>query len=318
MSNEIVDIVVFGATAVTGKHTVRYLLSHRERSTFTFAIAGRSSNKLSALRAELSIPDCVPTIVADSFDADSIAAMVAKAKVVINLAGPYNVFNARGIVAECVKQGKAYTDLTGESGFYKKVIDEFHDQAKQNGVPIVMSCGFDSTPSDMGTFLAVQHLKSQAPASRITDVTTAVRISSTIGKGTLMSGVDMVTQSKRENEDTTWQLKSVRPDEFSPIDSKRPMPWGPVIKAPHGTRAGALAFFPLACHNHRVVSRTWGLLETELKGNKEAYGDAFQYAEGIVMPNATVAAIVTIFVKTFLLFQIWFPPVRRMQNSSKM
>ena len=82
------DIVLFGATGFIGQLVARYLAKHPERSRFSWAIAGRNPDKLSALRTSLA--DAAPEIiVADTSDRPSIDAMVSKARVVVTTAGPY-------------------------------------------------------------------------------------------------------------------------------------------------------------------------------------------------------------------------------------
>lgn len=39
------------------------------------------------------------------------------------------------------------------------MIQTYHEQAAEKGVFIVPSCGFDSVPSDIGSFLAAETLK---------------------------------------------------------------------------------------------------------------------------------------------------------------
>lgn len=40
-----------------------------------------------------------------------------------------------------------------------RLIETYHDKAAQKGVRIVPCCGFDSIPSDIGTFLVASHIK---------------------------------------------------------------------------------------------------------------------------------------------------------------
>lgn len=40
-------------------------------------------------------------------------------------------------------------------------MDKYHDEAAAKGVRIVPCCGYDSIPSDMGTFFVVDHIKRQ-------------------------------------------------------------------------------------------------------------------------------------------------------------
>ena len=40
----------------------------------------------------------------------------------------------------------------------RRIVDKYHEAAKEKGVRIVHCCGFDSIPSDLGTCLVVDHL----------------------------------------------------------------------------------------------------------------------------------------------------------------
>src|SRR5699024_6485819 len=58
---------------------------------------------------------------------------------------------------------------TGEVHWVKRMMDRYQTTAQQTGARLVPSCGFDSVPSDMGSFyLQLQSLKQHgAPAQHI-------------------------------------------------------------------------------------------------------------------------------------------------------
>lgn len=49
----------------------------------------------------------------------------------------------------------------GEPWFIRRIIDKYHDEAATKGVRIVPCCGYDSIPSDLGTWFVVDHVKKQ-------------------------------------------------------------------------------------------------------------------------------------------------------------
>lgn len=49
--------------------------------------------------------------------------------------------------------------LLGETTWIRRTIREFDAKAKESGVRIINCCGFDSIPSDLGTFLVADHIK---------------------------------------------------------------------------------------------------------------------------------------------------------------
>src|SRR4029077_9241614 len=95
------------------------------------------------------------TLVADVADAASLAAMAARARVVLNLVGPYTLYG-RPVIEACVAGGAHYADLTGELPFVRKIIDEFDRSATAAGVKIVQVCGFEALPPDLAIVLAAE------------------------------------------------------------------------------------------------------------------------------------------------------------------
>lgn len=152
------DVVLFGATGFAGKLVAEYLASHPDRSGFSWAIAGRSREKLTALRGRLlgAAPEIV---VADTADRPSIDAMVSKARVVLTTAGPYSEYGGDVVVEACARQGRHYADLSGEYWFQRAMIDQFHEEAQRTGAKIVHAAGVDSIPSDLGTQLAIEQVE---------------------------------------------------------------------------------------------------------------------------------------------------------------
>ena len=71
MSNEReLGIVVYGATGYTGKLVAEYLnKQYGVNGSVSWAIAGRSLEKLEAVRDELALPAELPLLVADASDA---------------------------------------------------------------------------------------------------------------------------------------------------------------------------------------------------------------------------------------------------------
>ncbi len=152
------DIVLYGATGFVEQLVAEYLARHPERSSFSWAIAGRNPDKLGALRTSLA-DAAVEIIVAETSDSAAIDAMVAKARVVLTTAGPYFEYGGGAVVEACAKQGRHYADLSGEYWFQRAMIDRFHEEAERTGAKIVLAAGVDSVPSDLGTQFAVEQLE---------------------------------------------------------------------------------------------------------------------------------------------------------------
>ena len=146
------DVILYGAAGFTGRQTVAYFAEHAPVG-LRWAIAGRSRARLEIARAAAKLaPDAVEIIVADSADQQSVDAMVARTRVLLSTAGPFARYGSP-IVDACVRLGVHYADITGETPWIRAMIDAHHARAAANGTKIVVCCGFDSVPADLGTFL---------------------------------------------------------------------------------------------------------------------------------------------------------------------
>ncbi|MGW0183828.1 saccharopine dehydrogenase family protein, partial [Nocardia sp. NPDC003345] len=143
------DLVIFGATGFVGKLTALYLVNAAPAGA-RLALAGRSADKLAAVRDEIGAPDW-GLIVADTTDQESMDALAARTTAVITTVGPYLRYGMP-LVAACAQAGTHYADLTGEPLFIRDAIDAHHDEAARTGAKIVNSCGYDSVPSDLSVY----------------------------------------------------------------------------------------------------------------------------------------------------------------------
>ncbi len=159
------DLVVFGATGFTGKLAAEYLAARKDAS-LRWAIAGRSKAKLEEVkRALVAIdPACsaVEVIEARSDDPSSLAAMTAKARVVLTTVGPY-AEHGEPLVEACVKTETDYVDITGEPAFVDRMLARWHVRAEAARIRVVSCCGFDSIPHDLGAYYTVRKLPSDRP-----------------------------------------------------------------------------------------------------------------------------------------------------------
>lgn len=159
------DIIIYGATGYTGRLVAEYLAG---KSGVRWAMAGRSAEKLAAVRDEIGAPADTPLVVADAGDPATLDSMTKRTKVVLTTVGPYQLYGNE-LVAACVANGTDYADLCGEPAWMKAMIDQHHATAQTSGARIVFSAGFDSIPFDLG----VQALQAEcvkrfgAPAPRV-------------------------------------------------------------------------------------------------------------------------------------------------------
>lgn len=149
-------IVVYGATGYTGKLVAEYLgQQYGVNGAVPWALAGRSQEKLEAVRDELGLSSELPLVLADANDPESIASLARRAQVILTTVGPYQLYGT-DLVAACAAAGTDYVDLCGEPTWMKDMIGQHAQAATDSGARIVFSCGFDSIPFDLGTLFLQQ------------------------------------------------------------------------------------------------------------------------------------------------------------------
>ena len=262
------DIAVYGATGFVGRLTAEYLVRAAPEGV-SIALAGRSKDKLERLRSDLGVD--WPVIVADSSDRGALRALAESVEVVATTVGPYRKYGM-GLVEACADTGTAYADLTGETLFMRETIDRFHATAERNGARIVHNCGFDSIPSDIGTFLL-----HQAAGEELEDTTLVVRaMKGGPSGGTIDSMKGQIDEMRKEGS-----LRKVAADPYalSPDRAAEPDLGNeadiqlPVYDDALGMWLGP---FVMAGVNTRVVRRS-----NALQGH--AYGRRFRYREATGM-----------------------------------
>lgn len=154
------DVIIWGATGFTGRLVAEYYLQkYGVDKDLRWAMAGRSQGKLESVRKELG-DTSVPLVVANSHDKDSLDAMTKRTKVICTTVGPYALYGD-ALVESCVENGTDYCDLAGETQWIRRMIDQHHEKAQENGARIVHCCGFDSIPSDIGVFFLQEQAKAR-------------------------------------------------------------------------------------------------------------------------------------------------------------
>jgi short subunit dehydrogenase-like uncharacterized protein len=182
------DVILFGATGFTGKLVAEYLQRAGAAESLRWAIAGRSRDKLAALGL------AVPIIVGDALDAAAMRALAARTKVVCTTAGPFARVGSE-LVAACAEAGTHYCDLTGEVPWMRRMIDAHHERARASGARIVHTCGFDSIPSDLGTWATQQAFIARfgRPANAVTGLFGESR--GAISGGTVASAFEVMREA---------------------------------------------------------------------------------------------------------------------------
>ena len=256
-----IDIIIYGATGFTGQLCVKYFQSLETQAKW--AIAGRNQEKLRKV-AEENLAE-VEILIADSHDEVALDNLTLRAKVILSTAGPFHRYGSK-LVASCVKNNTHYVDITGENFWVKGLIENHHEEAARKGIRIIPSCGFDSIPSDLGTFFAAKALSQ--PIKRIESFhsyqggASGGTLETMFSMGELDLGDDLTDPFLLNPEDSySNKQKQLSSDKIG-IAKK------PEINAWSGP-------FIMATANTRVVRRTEALLALR----QESYGTDFTYQE---------------------------------------
>lgn len=270
------DLVVWGATGFTGQLVVEYLYNHYGvGGELNWAIAGRNRSKLEQLRGKHlgSIKkEQLPILLADSEDPKSLSDLVGRTRVLCTTVGPYAKYGTP-LVAACAAAGTDYCDLTGEVHWMTQVIPAYEEAARASGARIVHTCGFDSIPSDLGTwFLQQTMLETHGVA--------ASRVKARVGRnrgsasgGTIASMLNMMEEIKRDPS-----IRKTMADPYSLY------PQGTPPGEDGGDQIGPrydpdfeqwTSPFIMAAVNTRVVRRSNALLGFP-------WGEAFRYDESLL------------------------------------
>src|SRR3954463_16232063 len=198
MASSKFDIVVYGATGFTGRLVAEYLAAHyKGDGNLKWAMAGRSKDKLAAVRDAIGAPKDLPLIVADASDPASLKAMVDQTRSVITTVGPYLLYGNE-LLAACVAAGIDYFDLCGEPIWMRQKIEQHEAAAQKSGARIVFSCGYDSLPFELGVFCAQKEAKKAfgAPAARVKG--RVRKMSGTLSGGTAASMRAIIEATMRD------------------------------------------------------------------------------------------------------------------------
>ena len=265
------DIVLFGATGFTGRLVAGHLARTHLASGLRLALAGRDRGKLERIRdevaAETPAARALPILVADAHDAAALDAVAKKTRVVATTVGPYAKYG-EALVAACAKNGTHYCDLTGEVTFVRRMIDRHHDEAAKTGARIVHTCGYDSIPSDLGTWLVARAYRDRfgAPPTHLEHAAGESRGGAS--GGTVASMLVLMEEAQRDRA-----VRRLLADPYALVPGPRPGQDGADQMGVRYDRDLAMWTGPfiMAAINARVVRRTAYLLERE---GKEAYGGA--------------------------------------------
>jgi short subunit dehydrogenase-like uncharacterized protein len=283
LSERDLDVVVFGATGVTGRQVAKYLTERTAGEGTRWAAAGRDPAKIEQVLGEIGVT-APETIVANLNDPASLAAMASRARVVLNLCGPYTL-HGRPVIEACVANGAHYVDLTGEIPFVRQMIDAYDARAREAGVKVVEVCGFEALPSDLAVLLAAETARERWDEELAeADVEVSIkgppglpRPSDMISGGTLQS---LAAATGGENASAVADPAALITDPTRAAEVRRR---SPITVAPRRGLQGAVIapMAPAAFINPAVIQLTAALVAAERDGHAEP----FRYREGMALPG---------------------------------
>ena len=285
-------IVIFGATGFTGELCAKFM--SEKYSDIPIAIAGRNLEKLEKIKNKHGLP--FPIIVADAFDVSALEKMCKDTEVVLSTAGPYHKYGS-DLLGACVKNGCHYVDITGESFWIKDMIEKHHKEASNKGVRIINACGFDSAPSDLGVFYAVNQVAGSVKSVQCFQAWKGEASGGTME--TMFSSMDAKLAKGGLGKFSLNPKNSISENQKKKTSDKIK-----VQKIPH--LGGWTGPFVMALPNTRVVRRSAALSRFTGK----YYGDDFVYSEGAYYSKKGAARKVTFM--TLALGLIIVSPLRKL------
>ena len=262
------DLVVYGATSFVGQILCRYLVErHGTDGPLRWAIAGRDAAKLDSVAAATGAD--VERIVAEASDAAALGDMVGRTRVVVSTVGPYAKYGSE-LVAVAVAAGTDYCDLTGETQWMRRMIDQHQDAARRSGARIVHTCGFDSIPSDLGVWFTQQRAleRFDVACNRI-----SMRVHTLKGGASGGTIASMLNLMEEAAADPALRRMLADPYALAPADQRHGPAQPDLVRPLHDPVSGRwIAPFVMAAVNTRVVQRSHALLG-------RPWGQDFRYDE---------------------------------------
>ncbi len=270
------QLIIFGATGFTGKIATKYIDYHYPN--LKWAIAGRNKDKLEDL-ANLCKNNKPDIVIGNSDNKAELSHIASITKVVLSFAGPFNKYSNL-LVECCLNEGAHYLDITGENIWVKDLIDRHHEAAEKNGVKIVPSCGYDSIPSDIGSFFSQRSLD-----KKILSIDCYQSGGGGVSGGTIESAFSMMEYKTKNKLGHTFLLNPK--NSYSNIQREKSKDKFSIKKIKYFNTWSAP--FVMAPANTRVVRRSAALFDMMQNG----YGEQFVYNEFMELKKYTSALIVS-------------------------
>jgi short subunit dehydrogenase-like uncharacterized protein len=171
-----------------------------------------------------------------------------------------------------VRFGTHYVDITGETPWVHEMITRYHERAAAAGVRIIPCCGFDSVPSDLGTFLMARHVQ-QTFGAPCVEVRGYFQLSGGLNGGTVASLMNMLESDNASRPGGPFMLDPATQHGPRQTERSRALKT-PRFDAEFATWVGPFFMAPI---NTRIVRRSAALYAEW----QEPYGPDFVYQEAL-------------------------------------
>ena len=270
------DLVVLGATGFTGAQAAAAVAAAAPPG-LRWAIAGRSAERLRAVRDRLGMPQLAMRV-CDTLDPVAVEALAQDARVVLTTVGPYRKYGSL-LFGACAEAGTHLVDITGETVWVADMIAAHAATAQRTGAVIVPFCGFDSVPSDLGAWMMVQAVRARWGEGTL-EVRGAFRAKGGFNGGTLDTGFTLFERGDHRRLADPYLLNPPGPRPARPARDRR--------RSARDPELGWVAPFFMAPINTRVVRRSAALWAAQ----GAPYGADFGYDEAMAVPNRWAGAAV--------------------------
>lgn len=145
------NFLIYGANGYTGELITRMAAERGLKPI----LAGRSEAKVAELAAKYGFEYRVFSL----DDTAKLDAALQEVDMVLHCAGPFSI-TSRPMVEACIRNGKHYTDITGEISVFETCV-AMDKNATTAGVMVMPGVGFDVVPSDC----LAKHLAERLPSA---------------------------------------------------------------------------------------------------------------------------------------------------------
>ena len=287
------DLIIWGATGFTGQLVSEYINKKYSNTALKWGIAGRNKEKVLVIADRLNIAkDRI--FIADCNDIESLIKLTSKTKVICTTVGPYAKLGTN-LIEACIKTNTNYCDITGETQWIRKMINEYHLKAKKNKIKIINSCGFDSIPSDMGVFYSQKKVfeKTGKYASKVN-----MRVAGAKGgiSGGTYNSLSNVLEEARVDKEVRKTLTN--PYGLNPINKQNGPDKADLQSVIFDKVSNSwIAPFVMAGINTKIVRRSHALIDFKY-GSDFSYDEATLSGKGVLGQVKGYLSLIPIFLAT--------------------